>query len=254
MTTPSRNTAGMADARSLDLLAHGAAGLGVRLDERQLEQFRRYGEALLEWNKRMNLTAITAWDEVQVKHFLDSLTVALAFSGGLPQGARLLDVGAGAGFPGIPLKIAFPGLRLALLEVTQKKASFLAHVVKELDLGDVQVIAERAEAAARRPEHREAYDVVVARALAPMAALAELTLPFCKPRGCLVAMKKGDIAEEVPGAQRAITLLGGRLREVKPVSAPGLEDGRVLVIVDKVSPAPAAYPRRAGLPAKRPLS
>jgi 16S rRNA (guanine527-N7)-methyltransferase len=163
-------------------------------------------------------------------------------------------VGAGAGFPGIPLKIAFPGLRLALLEATLKKASFLTHVVKELALQDTQVIAERAEDAARRPEHRETYDIVVARALAPMAALTELTLPFCKPGGCVVAMKKGDIAGELAGAQRAIALLGGRLREVKPVSAPGLEDGRALVIVDKVAPTPAAYPRRAGLPAKRPLS
>ncbi len=239
---------------TVDLLLAGAAKIGVALSPRQAEQFERFGRALLDWNRRMNLTAIDSWDDIQTKHFLDSLTVALALPGRLGPSARLLDVGAGAGFPGIPLKIAFPGMLLTLLEATRKKCAFLRHVVAELELVGVEVIAGRAEDVARDPGRREAYEIVVARALAPMPTLAELTLPFCAVAGTVVAMKKGEIASELTRARRAIELLGGRLREARPVAAPGLEDGRILVLIDKVAPTPGAYPRRAGVPAKRPLS
>lgn len=232
----------------------GAVRLGIALQRGQVERFERYGRELLAWNQRLNLTAITAWDEIITKHFLDSLTVALALPKPVGPGTGILDVGAGAGFPGIPLKIAFPEIRLALLESAKKKAAFLEQVTQALGLKGVTVIAERAEEAARMPEHREAYQVVVARALAPFPVLVELTLPFSTVGGMVVAQKKGDIALEIAQAGPALQRLGGRLRECRPVALPGLEDGRVLVIVDKVAATPQAYPRRPGMPAKRPLA
>lgn len=234
-------------------LAFGAARLGLHLSQEQLAQFNLFRRELLATNRTMNLTAITDPDQIVTKHFLDSLTVATAFPTGFAPGTRLLDVGSGGGFPGIPLKIAFPSLSVTLLESTRKKAAFLMEAANRLGLAGVLVVAERAEDAARQSQHREAYDVVIARALAPLPALAELTLPFCRIGGAVVAHKKGGVAAEVQGAATAITRLGGRTRECRPVTLPGLDDGRMLVIMDKVAPTSAQYPRRAGIPAKRPL-
>ena len=186
-------------------------------------------------------------------HFLDSLTAVLALSPETRAGGKVIDVATGAGFPGIPLKIALPGLRLTLVDSIGKKATFLEHLLDALNLPDVELLLERAESLAHEPDNRDGFDVVLARGLAPLRVLAELTLPFCKPGGILAAHKKGDIAQELEDARNAIELLGGRLADVQPVQVSGLEDNRVLVILEKIAPTPPRYPRRPGLPKKRPL-
>lgn len=230
-------------------LIAGAAQLGISLTTGQVQQLRTYYRELVAWNQRFNLTAITSYDEVQVRHFLDSLSVVLAED---PPGSPLIDVGSGAGFPGVPLKIAFPELRLTLLDSVGKKTGFLRPLVEVLGLEGVDIITGRAEVAAHDPALRERFATVVARALAPMPALLELTLPFCSVGGMLVSQKKCEVGAELGRSKRALELLGGRLREVVDVPLEGLED-RVLVVVDKVTPTPARYPRRVGVPTHRPL-
>ena len=237
----------------MELLRKRAAQLGLELTPDQLEQFSIYALELAKWNRRMNLTAIERPEEVQLKHFLDSLTIApILRERGLDSG-RLVDVGSGAGFPGLPLKIALPNLRLALVEATGKKARFLEHIVATLGLKDVEVLCGRAEELAHDPSLRERFDVAVSRAVAEMNALLELTLPFCRPGGIMVAQKKGDVAAELTAAHRALETLGGRLLEVREVRAEGLANGRVLALVEKAAPTPDKYPRRSGMPQKRPL-
>ena len=240
-------------APGMDVLDRGAAQLGVELSKEQLDQFCLYQTVLADWNQRMNLTSITGDEEVQVGHFLDSLTLLAVLPQSLVPGIKLVDVGAGAGFPGLPLKIAFPGIKLTLVESVGKKASFLEHLAGALGLTGVEVHKGRAEEAARRPEMREVFDLAVARGVAGLAELLEYTLPFCKVGGVVVAWKRGDLAQEIAGAENALRSLGGRLKEVYPVEAAGLEDGRVLVLVDKIAATPDRYPRRAGIPGKRPL-
>jgi 16S rRNA (guanine527-N7)-methyltransferase len=226
----------------------------VELKPFQVLLFQKYFEELVDWNCRFNLTAITACEEVQVKHFLDSLTVSLALPRPIPEGFRVIDVGSGAGFPGIPLKIAFPQIELVLLESTGKKADFLKHLVEALSLEKIRVITGRAEEFAQSPVFRETFDASVARALAYMAVLAELTLPFCRIGGRLVAQKKGDLGEEIALSASAIAILGGGPPVIRQVILPGLIDNRCLVVVDKISATPPQYPRHVGIPAKRPLS
>ena len=237
----------------LKLLLDGCRELGITLNEHQEKQFTRYAATLADWNQRVNLTSIVEPDAVQILHFLDSLTVAGALSPETLQSGRFLDVGAGAGFPGVPLKIVFPGIHLALLEATGKKVTFLHHLVDHLKVTDVDVHLGRAEDLGKDASLREVFDVVLARGLAKMPALVELTLPFLKPGGLLVAHKKGDIDAEVHDATKAIRVMGGKPPSIREVNAPGLTDGRVLVIVEKVSPTPVGYPRRAGMPAKQPI-
>lgn len=212
----------------------------------------------MSWNQRINLTAVTGYEQVQVKHFLDSLTVTLALDRVPPAPEarlRLIDIGAGAGLPGIPLKIFLPEIRLVLVESTAKKASFLQHIVQRLGLESVEVVTARAEEVARLPAYREHFDVALCRAVGKLPVAVELALPFCRTGGIFVAQKKGDIAEELQQAQRAVTELGGRLEAVKLVELPAFagEKGRLLVIIRKAGPTPELYPRRAGVPAKRPL-
>ena len=235
-------------------LVAGARALGVDLSPAQLQQFALYRSELRSWHRRANLTSITDPEEVETRHFVDSLSVVAAPEVRLGPGLRVLEVGSGAGFPGLPLKIAYPEIEVTLLEATGKKADFLRHVADRLALPDVAVITGRAEDAAREPAHREAYSLVLARALAPMAALAELTLPFCQLGGHVVAQKKGDIAGELEAAKTAIEVMGGRCVARHAVSAPGLEDGRCLVVLKKVAHTPEKYPRRPGVPAKRPIA
>jgi 16S rRNA (guanine527-N7)-methyltransferase len=166
---------------------------------------------------------------------------------------RIIDVGSGAGFPGLPLKIAFPSIRLTLLEATGKKAVFLSHLTSSLGLDDVVVLNSRAEDAALHSEHREKYDIIISRAVASLDTLCELCLPFCRIGGVFVAMKKGDIAAEVDSDQKAIEMLGGQLRSIIPVELSLLPDSRKLVIIDKIAPTPSEFPRRSGLPSKKPL-
>jgi 16S rRNA (guanine527-N7)-methyltransferase len=236
------------------LLFQEAGRLGLSLNAAQLDLFQRYYQELLAWNERVNLTTIVEWEAVQVQHLLDSLACALV----LPAAARqspyaIVDVGAGAGFPGLPLRILLPQSRLTLIESVGKKAAFLRHVTALLRLDRVEVLAVRAEEAGRDPAHRQAYDLAVARAVATMATLAEYCLPLVRPGGLLVAQKGREVEEEVSAAGPALQILGGRLREVRPVQLPGLESPRHLVVVEKVQPTPERFPRRPGLPAKRPL-
>ncbi len=237
----------------VEKLRLGALKLGIELQSAQLEQFESYYRELLDWNRRVNLTAITDYEEVQLKHFLDSLTVARALAEPAGKDIRLIDVGTGAGIPGIPLKILRPEIRLVLLDATAKKARFLEHITAQLGLDGVEIAVGRAEEVAHQPDYRERFGVVLSRAVAGLPALVELTLPFCAVGGRFIAQKKGDIDEEVNQASRAIDRLGGKLVAVEKIDLPEFADQRRLVIIDKIAPTPEKYPRRPGIPAKRPL-
>lgn len=248
----------MTDSNQPDqsVLIEGARELHVDLNPEQIAKFARYQAELIEWNQRFNLTAIVEPAAVQVKHYLDSLTVLKA----LPPPGRgrlaansLLDVGSGAGFPGIPLAIARPSLKVVLLESTEKKARFLEHVVAELGLGNVRVRLGRAEDVAYLPGQRDNYDIVVARAVGSLATLAELCLPFARVGGRMIAPKKVGIDDEIDAAQNAVTKLGGKLAAPVVVHLPVLDEDRLLIVVDKIKPTPIAYPRRAPLPERSPL-
>ena len=252
----------------MEPLRQGAKDLGLTLSPKHLALFELYYEELTSWNKRFNLTAITRYEEVQCRHFLDSLSCLLALSAKkgdrtIPSAVPLqlesaplwcLDVGSGAGFPGIPLKIILPEIRMTLIEATGKKTTFLRHLIDVLALKDVEVLHGRAEEIGHESEHRERYDVVMARAVAHLSVLAEYCLPFCRLGGRMIAPKGVDAQAEAETASNALFLLGGYLVTIKPVELVGLEADRHLVVVDKVAPTPEAYPRRAGIPAKRPLS
>ena len=237
----------------MEALIAGAARLGLRLDEAQLAQFRCYYRDLVEWNSRINLTGISGCRDVQSKHFLDSLSVLQAIPEDVLDGGALADAGSGAGFPGLPLKIASPGLRVSLVESIGKKAAFLRHAAGSLGLDGVNVLAERSETLAHRPCLREAFDVVTGRAVAEMDTLAELALPLCRVGGRVIAQKKADVSDELSRAERAIELLGGRIEDIVQVNIDELGEPRCLVVLSKVSPTPPQYPRRPGMPAKRPL-
>ncbi len=235
----------------MEKLIFGAGKLGVELTPGQLGKFQVYFHDLVEWNKRINLTRITDYEDVQLKHFLDSLTVLSAVR--LTDGLRVIDVGTGAGIPGIPLKIVSPGIKLTLLEATGKKAAFLEHIINRLGLDGVELVTGRAEELGHDAAYREKFGLVLSRAVAPLPAAVELTLPFCELGGLCIALKKGDIKEEIQRSLRAIDAMGGRIREVKPLALEGLNDTRYLVIIEKLKPTPPQYPRRPGLPVKRPV-
>jgi 16S rRNA (guanine527-N7)-methyltransferase len=239
----------------MEKLSDGAKKLGLSFTPKQAEQFQVYYEELVSWNKRVNLTAITDYEQVQIKHFLDSLTVTLALEGvkWAPRAEfHLLDVGAGGGLPGIPLKIIFPKVKLVLLDSVAKKTTFLHYLVGRLELSEVEILTGRAENIAHQKNFREQFDLVVSRAVGKLPTTTELSLPFCQIDGCFVASKKGRIEQEINQALNSITILGGKLREVKKVELEQLEQ-RCLVIVDKVSPTPQLYPRRPGVPQHHPL-
>lgn len=238
----------------MNKLESGARKLGLYLTRRQLEQFDTYYHELIDWNQRVNLTRITDYQEVQVKHFLDSLTVMLTLKQPLSaSGLTCIDVGTGAGLPGIPLKIILPELQLTLLEATAKKADFLRHLTDKLALGNIEIVVGRAEEVAHESQYRERFALVLSRAVAPLPTLVELTLPFCAIGGSFVSQKKGVMEPEISQAEKAISTLGGKLREVIKVDLEEFTDERRLVIIDKVSPTPEKYPRRAGVPKKRPM-
>lgn len=236
----------------MKLLAEGARQFGLTLTPAQLEQFQKYCDALMDWNRRFNLTAIEGRDQIQIKHFLDSLSLLTVWR---PEGQPcVMDVGAGAGFPGIPLKIACPQIRLTLVEATAKKVEFLRHIIALLGLSDAIALHERAETLGRRSPYREQYDLVVARAVAALPELAEYTLPFARVKGLVVAYKGPAAVQEAQQAEYALAVLGGRLERMVRVEVPGLAEERYLVLFRKIAPTPAQYPRRPGVPHKHPLT
>jgi 16S rRNA (guanine527-N7)-methyltransferase len=253
----------------MERLREGARALGLHLTSDHLLAFQTYYRELGDWNRRFNLTTVTACEEVQIKHFLDSLTCLLALPMPGVQPAQELpdiiplstkeppllciDVGTGAGFPGIPLKIMRPALQVTLLDSSRKKIAFLQHLIQCLDLRGIQTLWARAEEAGQDPHHRERYDVVLARAVADLSVLVEYGLPLCRRGGCFVAQKGANIGDELRSAEPAIRMLGGRVRDVKSLQLPGLREARCLIVVDKAEPTPAEYPRRPGIPHKRPL-
>jgi 16S rRNA (guanine527-N7)-methyltransferase len=238
----------------MESLVAGTRELGFKLSDSHLAAFRVCYRELVDWNQRFNLTAITDWDGVLVRHFLDSLSCLKALPRAeLTDGARVVDVGTGAGFPGLALKIVCPGMRLTLLEATRKKVTFLEHMVRELKLKDVEVVHGRAEALGHDALHREQYDWALARAVAEMPTLAEYLLPLVRVGGAALAQKGEGAAAEVHEAEAAIMTLGGRVRQLVPVELLGLAETRYLVVVDKVAAAPEKYPRRPGMPRKSPL-
>jgi 16S rRNA (guanine527-N7)-methyltransferase len=225
--------------------------VGLRLTGSQLSAFGRYADELVAWNERVNLTAITEAGSIETRHFLDSLTCLTAM-GGMP-GGRVIDIGTGAGFPGIPLKIAHPQLRLTLVEATGKKAEFCRHVVGRLGLEGVDVIHGRAEDIGHSPEHRETYDWALARAVAVLPVLVEYLLPLLRIGGRAIAQKGETGPAEAQTAERALRLVGGRVGQILPVELPGVAEPRFLIVMEKVARTPETYPRRPGVPAKKPL-
>ena len=225
--------------------------LNVTLSSEQEAAFDVYARELAEWNAHTNLTAITALDDVRVRHFLDSLTLLAAAP--LPPGAHVIDVGTGAGFPGLPLAIARPDLRITLVEATGKKLAFCQHVAELLQLKGVSFVHARAEEAGHMPGLRESGDLVAARAVARLPALLEYLLPLARVGGLAVAMKGQTAAAEAKDSARALKLLGGKLRGVREFALPGLEEPHYLVVVEKTAPTPAGFPRRPGQPVQKPL-
>jgi 16S rRNA (guanine527-N7)-methyltransferase len=234
------------------ILYRGAQQFNLTLSEAQLNAFEVYSQELIIWNQKFNLTSIVEPEEIAVKHFLDSLSVYPVLQD-LPAHFSMIDVGSGAGFPGLPLKIARPGLQLTLLEATSKKTKFLQHLVEKLALPGVTILTGRAEDAGQQAAQRERYDVAVARAVAGLAVLVEYMLPLVKVGGLVIAQKGQNPADELKTADRALNLLGGQVRQLLPINVPGLEAARHLVVIDKIKPTPKQYPRRAGLPAKAPI-
>ena len=228
--------------------------LNLHLSPDQMDRFRNYANRLIDWNRRVNLTAIMDAHGIFLRHFVDSLMALVALPPSKPgQFVSCIDIGTGAGFPGVPLKIMRDDLDLTLLDSVGKKTAFLRDLIPALDLEHVEVVTGRAEDIGRSPDHRERYQVVLSRAVARLPALVEYLLPLCGLGGVAVAMKKGDIGGELAEARRACRILGGGEPGVVSVTAPGLDDGRVLVCVRKVNPTPDRYPRRAGTAAKSPL-
>ena len=225
--------------------------LGVTLTETQQKQFDTFYELLVEWNKVMNLTGITDYEEVNEKHFVDSLSLVKAID--IHKIDTVIDIGTGAGFPGIPLKIAFPHLKIVLLDSLNKRINFLNTVIATLGLEQIETIHGRAEDFAKQPKYREQFDLCVSRAVANLTTLSEYCLPYVKAGGMFVPYKSGEIDEEVTQARKAFFLLGGELGDVIKFQLPGTEIGRSFVKINKIQKTAKKYPRKAGLPAKEPL-
>lgn len=234
-----------------ELIQNALTLFGVRLSGAQQRMFQTYEEELIAWNLQVNLTAIDSAEQIRTKHFLDSISAVCALRGTLLT--NLIDIGTGAGFPGIALKILFPDMRLTLVESVGKKAVFCQHIVTCLGLSGVEILTERAENLGQNPDHREHYDWAVARAVAILPVLAEYLLPLVRVGGAMLAMKGEQAPAEVHRAEHAITVLGGHVRKLTPITLPGVAEERYLVVIDKVAATSPIYPRRVGVPTKKPL-
>lgn len=238
----------------MNILSDVAADFGVELTPAQLDKFQTFYEHLVDWNQRINLTGITAYEDVQIKHFADSLALVPAVRTDTHEGqVSLVDIGAGAGFPGLPLKIARPAWQVTLVESTRKKTKFIEHMIYTLGLEGVVAVWGRAEEIGQDSGYRGQFDVAVARAVAEMAVLVEYALPLLRVGGQFVAQKGTEPADEVQRATRALEVMGGAHRSTIPYSLPGFDDALHLVIIEKVAPTPEKYPRRPGMPEKRPI-
>ena len=236
----------------MEKLVHDAQALfNVHITGRQVISLMTYEKELLEWNQKFNLTAIRDAESIRTKHFLDSFSCVLAWKASPPN--RLIDIGTGAGFPGIPLKILYPNLKLTLVESVGKKAMFCQHIVSVLGLEHVELIQARAENVGQDARHREKYDWAAARAVANLNVLSEYLIPLIKIGGTALAQKGESGPAEAQSAEKAMRLLGGKLRQLIPVHLPGVADDRYLVLVDKVAATPPKYPRKPGTPGKQPL-
>ncbi len=227
------------------------AAKGISLSSEQIRQYEIYYSTLVEWNEKMNLTAITDKEEVYLKHFYDSISAAFYYDFNEPL--HLCDVGAGAGFPSIPIKIAFPHLHITIVDSLNKRIGFLEHLAKELNLTNVRFIHDRAETFGQNPNHRQSYDVVTARAVARLSVLSELCLPLVKQGGTFVAMKGSSAKEEIDAGKKAIATLGGRLKECHTFTLPQEESERNILIIEKEKQTPKKYPRKPGTPNKTPI-
>ena len=227
------------------------AHLGIVLNDTQKEQFHQFYEILVEWNSFMNLTGITEYEEVNEKHFVDSVSLIKAVD--LSKVKTVIDVGTGAGFPGIPLKIAFPHLEIVLLDSLNKRVKFLNEVIEQLGLTGIRAIHGRAEDYAKQKEYREQFDLCVSRAVANLSTLSEYCIPYVNVGGMFIPYKSGEIDEEVETSKTAIHILGGKLSEVVKFRLPGTDIGRSFVKIEKIQNTSKKYPRKAGLPAKEPL-
>ena len=226
--------------------------LNIELTDLQKKQFDKYYELLVEWNKVMNLTGITEYDEVNEKHFVDSLALIKAVN--VDNFHKIIDVGTGAGFPGIPLKIAFPHLKVVLLDSLNKRVKFLNTVIEELGLENITALHGRAEDYAKQTEYREQFDLCVSRAVANLSTLSEYCIPYVRVGGMFVPYKSGNIDEELQNSKKAVTILGGKIADTVKFELPGTEIGRAFVKIKKVKSTGKKFPRKAGLPAKEPLS
>ncbi|WP_196593512.1 16S rRNA (guanine(527)-N(7))-methyltransferase RsmG [Pectinatus sottacetonis] len=223
----------------------------LELNNDQLEKFNIYYNVLIEWNKKMNLTAITAPVDVAVKHMIDSLSVCDDEI--IKTDSKIIDIGTGAGFPGIPLKIKYPHIKLTLLDSLNKRIKFLQNAVEAIGFTDIEFIHGRAEEIARQKKYREKYDISLSRAVARMPILCEYALPFVKQGGFFAALKGKVYKEEIEEAKNALNVLGGKIYKVKSVSLPGIEDVRAIIYINKINVTPALYPRKAGTPERNPL-
>jgi 16S rRNA (guanine527-N7)-methyltransferase len=229
---------------SLDLL-------GLTITDKQLNALMTYEKDLINWNTRINLTAIKDSESIRTKHFLDSFSCMLAFREQLPK--SLIDIGTGAGFPGIPIKLLLPKLHLTLVESVGKKANFCQQLVDKLGLEDVTILTARAEEIGQLKEYRQKFDWAVARSVANLPVLVEYLIPLVKVGGRILAQKGENAHIEANASKNALTLLGGQLRQLIPVTLPGVVDERFLIVIDKIAATPSIYPRRTGIPAKKPL-
>ena len=233
-----------------EILVDGAEELGIELSERQVKQFLTYLGILQDWNKRMNLTSLKDPREIIITHFLDSLTILKAIDN---KEISAIDIGTGAGFPGIPLKILRPQISLSLLDSSRKRIEFLEYLSKSLKLKELEIIWGRAEEYGRKKRYRERYDIILARALARLNILVELGIPFLKIRGLFIAQKGQKLKEELEEARRAIEILGGELKGIISLRLPFSRKSRKLIIIEKILETSDRFPRRSGIPQKRPL-
>lgn len=238
-----------------DIIKEKTNQLEISLDDYQIEQFITYYNMLIEWNRVMNLTAIKEFEEVVDKHFIDSLTLIKAIDKNIMQSGNvsLIDIGTGAGFPGVPLKIAFPKIKITLLDSLNKRIKFLNEVIEKIELNEIDTLHGRAEDYARKQEHREKYDLCVSRAVANLATLSEYALPYVKKTGYFISYKSGNVEKEITESTRAIEMLGGKIERVEKFILPGTEIQRSLVKIKKIKNTEKKYPRKAGIPSKEPL-